>query len=169
MQTDSNRSNPQLAAAVVRINAGEATDRITPAQGAAAALYGLASIFKQENDETGALAALALSLSLDAKLDASRILFAQIQGGLGNNAAAHAMLARIPGDSPYAAVSAVTEAWFLVDQGREEEALALARTAAATVAYFLSRQRDAVGLVTFEDRVVEYIPPRRREIGRAHV
>ena len=36
-----------------------------------------------------------------------------------------------------------------------------ARTAAATVAYFLSRQRDAVGLVTFEDRVVEYIPRAR--------
>lgn len=37
-----------------------------------------------------------------------------------------------------------------------------ARTAAATIAYFLSRQRDAVGLVTFEDRVIEYIPPRHR-------
>lgn len=37
-----------------------------------------------------------------------------------------------------------------------------ARTAAATVAYFLSRQRDAVGLVTFEDRVAEYLPPRAR-------
>lgn len=37
-----------------------------------------------------------------------------------------------------------------------------ARTAAATVAYFLARQRDAVGLVTFEDCVVEYLPPRSR-------
>lgn len=37
-----------------------------------------------------------------------------------------------------------------------------ARTAAATIAYFLTMQRDAVGLVTFEDRVVEYLPPRNR-------
>lgn len=37
-----------------------------------------------------------------------------------------------------------------------------ARTAAATIAYFLSTQRDAVGLVTFEDQVTEYLPPRHR-------
>jgi uncharacterized protein (DUF58 family) len=37
-----------------------------------------------------------------------------------------------------------------------------ARTAAATIAYFLSTQRDAVGLLTFEDRVTDYLPPRYR-------
>jgi uncharacterized protein (DUF58 family) len=37
-----------------------------------------------------------------------------------------------------------------------------ARTAAATCAYFLSSQRDAVGLVTFEDRITDYLPPRHR-------
>jgi uncharacterized protein (DUF58 family) len=37
-----------------------------------------------------------------------------------------------------------------------------ARTAAATIAYFLSTQRDAVGLVTFEDKIVEYLPARYR-------
>jgi uncharacterized protein (DUF58 family) len=37
-----------------------------------------------------------------------------------------------------------------------------ARTAAATVAYFLSRQRDAVGLITFDDRITDYLPPRHR-------
>jgi uncharacterized protein (DUF58 family) len=37
-----------------------------------------------------------------------------------------------------------------------------ARTAAATIAYFLSIQRDAVGLLTFEDRITEYLPPRYR-------
>jgi uncharacterized protein (DUF58 family) len=37
-----------------------------------------------------------------------------------------------------------------------------ARTAAATIAYFLSLQRDAVGLVTFEHRITEYLPPRHR-------
>lgn len=44
-----------------------------------------------------------------------------------------------------------------------------ARTAAATVAYFLSRQRDAVGLVTFEDRVIEYLPPKSRPGHLAHI
>ena len=37
-----------------------------------------------------------------------------------------------------------------------------ARTAAATIAYFLTRQRDAVGLLTFDDRVTEFLPPRHR-------
>jgi uncharacterized protein (DUF58 family) len=37
-----------------------------------------------------------------------------------------------------------------------------ARTAAATIAYFLSTQRDAVGLLTFEDRITEHLPPRHR-------
>ena len=37
-----------------------------------------------------------------------------------------------------------------------------ARTAAATIAYYLSTQRDAVGLITFEDRITDYIPARHR-------
>jgi uncharacterized protein (DUF58 family) len=37
-----------------------------------------------------------------------------------------------------------------------------ARTAAATIAYLLASQRDAVGLVTFEDRITDYLPPRYR-------
>lgn len=37
-----------------------------------------------------------------------------------------------------------------------------ARTAAATLAYFLSTQRDAAGLVTFDEVVAEYLPPRYR-------
>ena len=34
-----------------------------------------------------------------------------------------------------------------------------ARTAAATLAYFLTTQRDAVGLATFEDRITDYLRP----------
>jgi uncharacterized protein (DUF58 family) len=37
-----------------------------------------------------------------------------------------------------------------------------ARTAAATIGYFLSTQRDAVGLLVFEDRVVSFLPARYR-------
>src|SRR5262245_1582625 len=37
-----------------------------------------------------------------------------------------------------------------------------ARTAAATIAYFLASQRDAVGLLLFEDQIKEYLPARYR-------
>ncbi len=37
-----------------------------------------------------------------------------------------------------------------------------AKTMAATLAWFLNRQRDAVGLITFGDRIVDMIPPRYR-------
>src|SRR5687768_12985682 len=42
-----------------------------------------------------------------------------------------------------------------------------ARTAAATLAYFLSTQRDAVGLVTFDQRIADYVPARYRP-GHLH-
>jgi uncharacterized protein (DUF58 family) len=42
-----------------------------------------------------------------------------------------------------------------------------ARTAAATLAYFLSMQRDAVGLVTFNEAIVDYMPARYRP-GHLH-
>jgi uncharacterized protein (DUF58 family) len=37
-----------------------------------------------------------------------------------------------------------------------------ARTVAATLAYFLGSQRDAVGLVTFDEKIIEYLPARYR-------
>lgn len=40
--------------------------------------------------------------------------------------------------------------------------LEYAKTMAATLAWFLNQQRDAVGLVTFGDRIVDMIPPRYR-------
>lgn len=42
-----------------------------------------------------------------------------------------------------------------------------ARTVAATIAYFLSLQRDAVGLVTFDQAIREYLPARFRP-GHMH-
>lgn len=37
-----------------------------------------------------------------------------------------------------------------------------ARTLAASLAYFLFTQRDAVGLLTFDEQVADYLPPRHR-------
>ncbi len=42
-----------------------------------------------------------------------------------------------------------------------------ARTVAATLAYFLSHQHDAVGLVTFDDKIGEHLPARYRP-GHLH-
>lgn len=42
-----------------------------------------------------------------------------------------------------------------------------AKTAAATLAYFLSTQRDAVGVLAFDEQVGEYLPPRFRP-GHMH-
>ena len=42
-----------------------------------------------------------------------------------------------------------------------------ARTAAATLAYFLAQQRDSVGLMTFHERLDEYLPARYRA-GHLH-
>jgi uncharacterized protein (DUF58 family) len=37
-----------------------------------------------------------------------------------------------------------------------------ARTLAATLAYFLHLQRDCVGLITFDEQITNYLPPRHR-------
>ncbi|MFN0056073.1 MAG: DUF58 domain-containing protein [Planctomycetales bacterium] len=59
--------------------------------------------------------------------------------------------------------------WLLVDLSRsmgfrslEYDKATYARTAAATIAHFLSLQRDAVGLVTFDQTIREFLPARFR-------
>ena len=59
--------------------------------------------------------------------------------------------------------------YLLVDRSRSMEFGSLAynksdyaTTLAATLAYFLNRQRDAVGLLTFADHIGEYVPARYR-------
>ncbi|MGQ0634534.1 MAG: DUF58 domain-containing protein [Planctomycetaceae bacterium] len=64
--------------------------------------------------------------------------------------------------------------WLLVDLSRSMAFGSLAydkaeyaKTAAATIAYFLSLQRDAVGLVTFDQQIRQVLPPRFRP-GHLH-
>ncbi len=59
--------------------------------------------------------------------------------------------------------------WLLVDLSRSMGYASLgydkadyARTAAATIAYFLTLQRDAVGLITFDQAIREFMPARYR-------
>src|SRR4051794_33406312 len=65
-------------------------------------------------------------------------------------------------------------AWLLVDLSRSMgfgslayDKAAYARTAAATIAYFLSLQRDGVGLITFDAAIQEFLPARFRP-GHLH-
>src|SRR5688572_2794567 len=64
--------------------------------------------------------------------------------------------------------------WLLVDLSRSMGYSSLAydkatyaKTAAATIAYFLSLQRDAVGLITFDAGIKEFLPARFRP-GHLH-
>jgi uncharacterized protein (DUF58 family) len=64
--------------------------------------------------------------------------------------------------------------WLLVDLSRSMgfgtlayDKAEYAKTAAATIAYFLSLQRDAVGLLTFDESISEFLPPRFRP-GHLH-
>ncbi len=64
--------------------------------------------------------------------------------------------------------------WLLVDLSRsmgygslEYDKAAYAKTVAATIAYFLSLQRDAVGLVTFDAAIGNFLPARYRP-GHLH-
>ena len=131
LAADYNASNPALAAARARLAAGQPiqTRRITTARGAAVGLYGLAAIFQQESDSTNALATLTLALMLDPELDAAHMMFAQVQSALGHADLARAALARVPSASPYASSARVMVAWTLIDEGRNDEALAIVRAA----------------------------------------
>jgi uncharacterized protein (DUF58 family) len=64
--------------------------------------------------------------------------------------------------------------WLLVDLSRSMgyssltyDKASYARTAAATIAYFLVLQRDAVGLITFDAGIKEFLPARFRQ-GHLH-
>src|SRR5947208_11985452 len=64
--------------------------------------------------------------------------------------------------------------WLLVDLSRSMgysslsyDKASYARTAAATIAYFLSLQRDAIGLITFDAAIKDFLPARFRP-GHLH-
>jgi tetratricopeptide (TPR) repeat protein len=134
LEQEANTSNPALGAARARLIAGQPieTRRITTARGAAVGLYGLAAIFQQESDATNALATLTLALMLDPELDAAYLMFAQVQSALGHPDLARAALARVPATSPYASSARVMDAWTLIGEGDNEEALAMTRAAGET-------------------------------------
>lgn len=134
LDTDANRGNAGLVAALARVQAGGAvaSQPLTPAQGAAIGLYGMAGVFQQEHDATSSLASLTLSLMLDPGFDGARIAFAQQQNQLGHEALARRMLAQIGNDSPYSGTARILESWVMLDTGDEAGALTLASANAAS-------------------------------------
>lgn len=130
LQSFAQRQNPSLEAALAR--GGAASERLTPANGAAVGLYGLAVIYLQENDSTNGLATLTLALMLDPQLDAARLAFAEEQSDLSHYAEARAALSRVPATSPYAVSARVMEALILAEQQQQSEAIALAQSTAET-------------------------------------
>jgi tetratricopeptide (TPR) repeat protein len=134
LAADANRSNPALAAALARVEAGgaAAAEPLTPARGAAVGLYGLSAIFLGESDSTNGLAALTLALMMDPAYDGARLAFAQEHARLGHIDLARASLARVAPHSPYAGAARVLESWALLDAGAETEALDMARANAAS-------------------------------------
>jgi tetratricopeptide (TPR) repeat protein len=129
LSAETNAANPALALARTRIVAGEATTMapLTPARGAATALYGMSALFRQEHDPTNSLSALTLSLMLDPEFDGARLVLAQQQADLGNVGRARAVLADIDPSSPYALSGRILDAWIVHDAGDKEGALSLAR------------------------------------------
>jgi tetratricopeptide (TPR) repeat protein len=130
LNAEGSAANPGLLAARTRIEGGDTAtmDRLTPARGAATALYGLSALFRQEHDSTNSLSALTLSLMLDPGFDGARLALAQQQADLGNVDRARAVLAEIDAHSAYGLNARILDAWILYDSGDEDAALALALT-----------------------------------------
>lgn len=133
--TDSPSRNDSeaLARDIERLHASGrvAVQPLTPARGASISLFGLGAVFLQERDEARGLATMTLALMLDPTLDPARLSFAQAQAELDHYAEARAALAQVQPSSPYHLSAQIMTAWVLKDEGREDEALALAQQVAA--------------------------------------
>lgn len=124
--------DPDIARAVAAAQRGERVERaaLTPARGAAIGLYGLAALLVDERESARALPLITLALMLDPELDVAHVLFADAQRTIGQRDAARDALARVPANSPYAEAARAQTAWILRQQGRLDEAIAMAEAAA---------------------------------------
>jgi tetratricopeptide (TPR) repeat protein len=129
LSEDGNAANPALAAARASLEAGATStmERLTPARGAATAMYGLSAVFRQEHDPTNSLSALTLSLMLDPAYDGARLALAQQQSELGHTTRARAALAEVNPASPYALSARILDAWIVHDSGDRDGAIGLAQ------------------------------------------
>ena len=132
LSTDANGANPELAAMRAQIEAGQPVtlERLTPARGAAVAVYGMSAIFRQEHDQTNSLASLTLALMLDSDFDGARLALAQQQSELGHLDIARRVLGQVSRSSSYSASARTLEAWIIYDNGDKDGGIAVAREVA---------------------------------------
>jgi len=134
-EINAGRGNAALEVLDARIAAGAEVGAaaLTPARAAAIGLYGFGAILlQQEYNADGGLIALSLALMLDPGLDAARLLFAEGHAQAGRGVIAVEALARIGARSPYAESARITQARVLLQGGRSDAALELARANAQT-------------------------------------
>ena len=134
LASEGNAGNPALAAMRAQIESGQTVtiERLTPARGAAAAVYGLSAIFRQEHDSTNSLASLTLAVMLDPTFDGARLALAQQQSELGHIAVARRVLSEVAPNSPYRTSARTLEAWIIYDSGDKAGGIAIAEEAASS-------------------------------------
>lgn len=126
------RNNAALQAFAQRIEAGGRVNTLTPARAAAIGLYGFGAILlQQEHNVSAGLIAESLALMIDPGLDDARLLFAEGHARNERYAIARHALASVRAESPYAQTARIMEARLLLEEGRPEQALALANANAA--------------------------------------
>ncbi len=164
---DADRVDAALNSARARLEAGGrvAERPLTPARGAAIGLIGLAAIFQQQGDATGALALLTLARSMAPELDAAHLAFGQLQTDLGHFESARAAFARIPENSALAPAARSAEVWALQEAGDAEAALALARAHAESGE--IQAQRTLAALHSAQERYGDAEPLYSALIERA--
>ncbi len=130
---DQSGAHPAVSAMARRLEAGETVTapQITFRQGAALALYlPAATLAAQTKDDLPAVY-LELALALDPGLDAARTLLADVLDRSDRNRDALRVLGEIRPQSEYYAMARGEMAAILVEEGRGDEALALAGEALA--------------------------------------
>lgn len=155
---DANSANPELAAMRAQIAAGQpvSLERLTPARGAAAAVYGMSAIFRQEHDQTSSLASLTLALILDPGFNGARLALAQQQSELGHLDIARRVLAQVSPASAYSASARTLEAWMIYDNGDKDGGIAVAQAVAQSGD--LRAQRTLADMYRGADRFAEAEP-----------
>lgn len=120
--------NPEAAVAMLdRAAAGEPVPELvsSAADGAAEALFDLASAMQRERSRSAAMALARLALRLRPDFPLARLLVGEILDGRGRHAEAAAMYEAVPRASPYGAMARLRAAASLRGLGRTGEAAAM--------------------------------------------
>ncbi|MEZ6011802.1 MAG: tetratricopeptide repeat protein [Hyphomonas sp.] len=126
-------ANAALESLQADIEAGKKIEvrRLNARQGAALAVYVPAAALITRTDDDVASVYFVLALALDPDLHEARALWAQSLEKAGRRDEAIAVLSRIPETSPFYASARGQIAWAMRRQGRDDEAVRLARDAIA--------------------------------------